>query len=86
MRREDRVRLVKDVDAAGTGPGRLHEAMRYSVFAGGKRLRPLLTLAAARLCGPSFCGGSATHAADLRLSPRAAPVRPPASAAPSCYQ
>ena len=25
----------------------LAEAMRYSVFAGGKRLRPLLTLAAA---------------------------------------
>ena len=26
-------------------PGRLHEAMRYSVFAGGKRLRPRLALA-----------------------------------------
>ena len=28
-------------------PGVLSEAMRYSVFAGGKRLRPILTLAAA---------------------------------------
>ncbi|HLU38641.1 MAG TPA: farnesyl diphosphate synthase [Planctomycetota bacterium] len=28
-------------------PARLHEAMRYSLFAGGKRLRPVLTLAAA---------------------------------------
>jgi geranylgeranyl pyrophosphate synthase len=30
---------------------RLHEAMRYSLQAGGKRLRPALVLAAARLCG-----------------------------------
>jgi geranylgeranyl diphosphate synthase type II len=34
-----------------TIPARIHEAMRYSVFAGGKRLRPLLTLAAAEACG-----------------------------------
>lgn len=32
-------------------PPRIHEAMRYSVFAGGKRLRPILTLAAAEACG-----------------------------------
>ncbi len=32
-------------------PARLHEAMRYSVFAGGKRLRPALVLASARACG-----------------------------------
>ncbi|MDP0491201.1 MAG: polyprenyl synthetase family protein [Verrucomicrobiota bacterium JB023] len=32
-------------------PGKIHEAMRYSVFAGGKRLRPILTLAAAEACG-----------------------------------
>ncbi len=30
---------------------RIHEAMRYSVFAGGKRLRPILCLAAAEACG-----------------------------------
>ncbi len=36
---------------AGTGPGRLHEAMRYSVFAGGKRLRPALCLAACASVG-----------------------------------
>lgn len=36
-----------------TVPGRIHEAMRYSVFAGGKRLRPILTLAAAKACGGS---------------------------------
>lgn len=34
-------------------PCRLHEAMRYSVQAGGKRLRPILCLAAAEACGGS---------------------------------
>lgn len=32
-------------------PHLIHKAMRYSVFAGGKRLRPILTLAAAEACG-----------------------------------
>jgi len=32
-------------------PERLHEAMRYSVLAGGKRLRPVLALAAYTACG-----------------------------------
>lgn len=31
--------------------GRLTEAMRYSLLAGGKRIRPVLTLATARSCG-----------------------------------
>lgn len=31
-------------------PDRLREAMRYSVFAGGKRLRPILTMLAAEAC------------------------------------
>ncbi len=29
----------------------LHKAMRYSLFAGGKRIRPLLCIEAARVCG-----------------------------------
>jgi geranylgeranyl pyrophosphate synthase len=33
-------------------PGRLVEAMRYSLLAPGKRIRPLLALTAAELCGP----------------------------------
>jgi geranylgeranyl diphosphate synthase type II len=37
--------------APGTGPARLHEAMSYSVFAGGKRLRPALAFAAAESVG-----------------------------------
>lgn len=32
-------------------PSGLHTAMRYSVFAGGKRLRPLLCIAACEACG-----------------------------------
>lgn len=48
-----------EVDAAMDGylpqaeepPATIHAAMRYSVFSGGKRLRPLLCLAAAEACG-----------------------------------
>ncbi|MFI5336741.1 MAG: polyprenyl synthetase family protein [Opitutales bacterium] len=36
---------------AGARPTRLHEAMRYSLQAGGKRLRPVLVLAAADVFG-----------------------------------
>src|SRR6202049_874670 len=32
-------------------PATLHRAMRYSLFAGGKRLRPILCLVAAEACG-----------------------------------
>ncbi len=37
--------------AANERPVRLHEAMRYSVFAGGKRLRPILCIASCEACG-----------------------------------
>ena len=37
---------------AGGDPGRLLEAMRYSLLAPGKRIRPLLALAAAETSGP----------------------------------
>ena len=30
-------------------PALIHEAMRYSIFAGGKRLRPILTKTAGRI-------------------------------------
>jgi geranylgeranyl diphosphate synthase type II len=36
-----------------TKPATIHRAMRYSVFAGGKRIRPALCLAAAAACGGS---------------------------------
>ncbi len=34
-------------------PATIHKAMRYSIFAGGKRMRPALCLAAAEACGGS---------------------------------
>ena len=37
-------------------PKSLHEAMRYSVMAGGKRLRPILALAAYEYCGGNLEG------------------------------
>jgi geranylgeranyl diphosphate synthase type II len=39
--------LDRVLPTAGQAPAVIAEAMRYSVFAGGKRLRPMLTLAAA---------------------------------------
>jgi geranylgeranyl pyrophosphate synthase len=43
--------LDRHLPAAGTRPARLHAAMRYSLQAGGKRLRPVLVLATAEVCG-----------------------------------
>jgi geranylgeranyl pyrophosphate synthase len=42
-------------------PAKLHEAMRYTVFAGGKRLRPILCIASCEACGGS--AGQAMQAA-----------------------
>jgi geranylgeranyl diphosphate synthase type II len=43
--------LQKALPSASTKPKTIHRAMRYSIFAGGKRLRPILTLAAAEVVG-----------------------------------
>lgn len=43
--------LDRLLPSAQTAPARLHEAMRYSVFAGGKRVRPLLVLLAGSCWG-----------------------------------
>ncbi len=58
--------------AATTRPSRLHEAMRYSLLAGGKRLRPVLTLATAELLGaandsalPAACAIECIHTYSL---------------------
>jgi geranylgeranyl diphosphate synthase type II len=49
--------------ATQTRPATVHEAMRYSIFAGGKRLRPILTLAAAEACGGDTMNALAPAAA-----------------------
>src|SRR5262249_43978514 len=41
--------LERFLPSANTIPTSIHEAMRYSVFAGGKRIRPILCLEAARI-------------------------------------
>lgn len=46
--------------AENTRPATIHKAMRYSLFAGGKRMRPALCLAAA-----SACGGNERNALPL---------------------
>jgi geranylgeranyl diphosphate synthase type II len=50
-RRQVEADLERVLEPARLGPGRLGEAMRYSVLAGGKRLRPALALASARAVG-----------------------------------
>jgi geranylgeranyl pyrophosphate synthase len=53
-RREVESAMDRLVPSAETRPTRLHAAMRYSLEAGGKRIRPVLALAAADLRGRRF--------------------------------
>jgi len=48
--------LDKLVPPAKTFPASVHEAMRYSLFAGGKRVRPILAIAAAEALGANTAG------------------------------
>ncbi len=55
-----------------TKPATIHKAMRYSLFAGGKRMRPALTLAAAEACSgdiaeamPLACAVECIHTYSL---------------------
>ena len=48
----------------------LYEAMRYSVLSGGKRLRPVMTLEFARLCGSGLAQGRAGWPARWSWSTR----------------
>jgi len=45
--------LDRFIPSEKTKPATIHKAMRYSLFAGGKRIRPALVLAAAAACGGS---------------------------------
>lgn len=64
--------LDATLPAAALPPSRLHEAMRYSLFCGGKRLRPILSLAAAEAVGgdvravlPLACAVECIHTFSL---------------------
>jgi len=52
--------LDRFLPKATARPATIHQAMRYSLFAGGKRMRPALVLAAAEACG-----GTASDALPL---------------------
>ena len=76
FRKEWRARIDAELDRllppAEAWPQNLHRAIRHSVFAGGKRLRPVLALAAARACGgdldailPAACGLEMIHTYSL---------------------
>ncbi|MCD6186698.1 MAG: polyprenyl synthetase family protein [Desulfuromusa sp.] len=74
---KERVRLVDSsldrfLPGVDTLPTRLHTAMRYSVFAGGKRIRPILMLAACEAVGgemkkvlPAACAIEMVHSYSL---------------------
>jgi farnesyl diphosphate synthase len=51
IQRRTEAALERHLPSATTAPARLHEAMRYSVLAGGKRMRPLLCHATAEALG-----------------------------------
>jgi len=64
--------LDQFLPAATAKPPTIHRAMRYSLFAGGKRLRPALCLAAAAACGgddaqamPLACAVECIHTYSL---------------------
>src|SRR5690242_6568452 len=64
IRIEDALRLL--VPAESTPPESIHKAMRYSLFAGGKRIRPILCISAARGVSDSPAGiESAASALEL---------------------
>ncbi len=48
-------------------PEKIHQAMRHSVFAGGKRLRPILCLEAGRMIGGSLPAGIEDLGAALEM-------------------
>jgi len=64
--------LDKFLPSDKTRPATIHKAMRYSLFAGGKRMRPALCLAAAVACGgreadalPLACAVECIHTYSL---------------------
>lgn len=64
--------LKKQLPSATARPATIHKAMRYSMFAGGKRLRPIICLAAAEACGgkpnlalPPACAVEIMHTYSL---------------------
>jgi len=72
-RRQVEKALARSLPPASVRPATIHKAMRYSLLAGGKRLRPILALAAAEACGgddfknvlPAACAVELIHTYSL---------------------
>ena len=58
--------LDRLVPPEATAPETIHRAMRYSLFAGGKRIRPILCIEAARTAGGA-CPGIMAAACSLEM-------------------
>jgi geranylgeranyl diphosphate synthase type II len=72
LRREVEAALDRYLPPKDAPPATIHEAMRYSVFAGGKRLRPILVIAGAEAVGgamgrvlPTACALELIHTYSL---------------------
>jgi geranylgeranyl diphosphate synthase type II len=70
--RKQEVESALDASISITYPEKIYESMRYSLMAGGKRLRPILTLAACELLGgdratamPTACAMEMVHTMSL---------------------
>ncbi|NMF60030.1 geranylgeranyl diphosphate synthase CrtE [Pseudanabaena yagii] len=70
--RKQEVESALDTSISVTYPEKIYESMRYSLLAGGKRLRPILTLAACELLGgdrasamPTACAMEMVHTMSL---------------------
>jgi len=64
--------LDRHLPPAATRPPVIHEAMRYAVLGGGKRIRPIIAIASAEACGASsepllmhFCALELIHTYSL---------------------
>src|SRR3990172_5758929 len=64
--------LDENLPVASSPPAKLHEAIRYAVFPGGKRWRPAISLAAAEVVGanpadvlPAACAVELIHCYSL---------------------
>ena len=68
---ERRERVDREIDrlvpSESVEPATIHRAMRYSLFAGGKRIRPLLCLAAADAASPGQVESTVTAACTLEF-------------------
>ena len=66
-RRRTDAALERLLPGAGVRPASIHEAMRHSVFAGGKRIRPVLSMEAARAVAGKLPAGIEELGAALEM-------------------